>query len=260
MPSTELTESDVREIVETPVTGLPGRTPRAQIVEEKPDNKGREKEPVFIIDFSRSNLESADPEGTMTKKDLLQLAIPLAAGKLADDDSQAKNEVGTDKGGVRSYGFNEPGEFTGWNAAEAEFDDPRDLGDIHEGNAQEKLGDEDAWDGRTYPMPAIRAAEKAFQAEFGNRPMRNRPTMMAVYWGDGKISTPEEENEFEAWVSQADEFCVVGIVLVGYGPGHDAAVKAFKKIADKNPYVSVVALTGVSDPTEAAFDVQLMAA
>jgi hypothetical protein len=259
VPSSELSDTAVREIVETPVTGLKGRTPRAQIIEEKPNNNGREKEPVFIIDKSRSNLEWADPEMTITKADLLKVAVPLAAGKLAGDDSQAKNEVGTDKGGVRSYGFNEPGEFTGWNQEEAEFEDERDYGDLHEGNVQEALSD-DSWDGRTYPMPAIRAAEKAFQAEFGDRPMRNRPTMEVVYWGDGQISTPEEEQEFENWVAQADEFCVVAIVLVGYGPGHDKAVNAFQKIAAKNKFVSVVALTGVSDPTEAALDVQLMAA
>lgn len=259
MPSTELSGEQVQAIVETPVSGLKGRTPRAQIIEEKPDNNGREKEPVFIIDFSGSNMETADPQGTMTKAELLRTAVPLAAGKLAGDDSQAAHEKGTNKGGVRSYGFNEPGEFQGFDEEEAEFDDPRDLGDIHEGNAQELLSG-DVFEGRTFPMPAIRAAEKAFQAEFGSRPMRNRPTMEVVYWGDGKITTPQEEQEFENWVSQADEFCVVAIVLIGYGDGHDAAVKAFQKIAAKNKFVSVVALTGVGDPLEAALDVQLMAA
>lgn len=255
----ELTENKIQEIVEAPVTGMKGRTPRAQIIEEKPDNKGREKEPIFIIDRSGSNMEMADPDGTITKADLLKIAIPLAAAKLAGDDSQADKEKGTDKGGVRSYGFNEPGEFTGWDEEEAEFSDERDYGDLHEGNVQENLTN-DTWEGRTYPMPAIRAAEKAFQGEFKDRPMRNRPTMEVVIWTDGQISTDEEEKELQQWLSQCDETCVVGVVVYGYGVRHDAAVKAYQRIAEKNDFVSVVALTGVSDPTEVALDVQLMAA
>jgi hypothetical protein len=260
MPSETLSGNQIQNIVETPVTGLKGRTPRQQILEEKPDNGGREKEPVFIIDRSRSNLEPVDPEGTMTKAEFLQQAIPLAAKLLAGTDSQAAHEVGTDKGGVRSFAFNEPGEFQGWDPEEHEFSDPRDLGDLHEGNVVEVLGNEDDWNGRTYPMPAVRASEKAFQGEFGSRPMRSRPTQMVVYWGDGQITTQEEEEAFENWVSQADEFLVIAIVLIGFGPGHDAAVKAFRRIAEKNAYVSVLALTGVASANEAALDVQLMAA
>lgn len=253
----ELTETAVREIVETPVTGLPGRTPREQIIEEKPSNNGRDKEPVFLIDLSGSEEEAAGPDSPMTKHELLCVAIPLAAAKLAGDDSQAVNEVGTDKGGVRSYGFNEPQEFGAYDEDEAEFDDDRDFGDLHEGNVQETLNGKAPWGGRTYIMPAVRAAEKAFQGEFDSIAMRKRPTMEVVIWTDGKLS---DEKEFESWLAQADEFCVVGVVVVGYGPGHDAAVAAYQRLAAGNKYISVVALTGVSDPAEVVLDVQLMAA
>lgn len=255
----ELSPQAVQQIVEAPITGLQGRTPRQQIIEEKPDNGGREKEPVFIIDRSRSNLEYADPEQTITKADLLRTAIPIVTKALAGLDSQAAHETGTGKGGVRAFSFNEPGEFTGWNEAEAEFEDERDLGDVHEGNIQEVMYP-DFFDGRTYPMPAIRASEKCFQAEFGNRPLRNRPTQMIVIWTDGQISEQREEDAFEEWLSQCDETCVVGVVVIGYGDGHNAAVKAYQRLAANNKYLSVVALTGVSDPNEIALDVQLLAA
>jgi hypothetical protein len=256
VPSSELSEQAVREIVEAPVTGLPGRTPREQIIEEKPDNGGRDKEPVFLIDISASNGEAASPDSPMTKQQLLLTAIPLATGKLAGDDSQAKSEEGTGKGGVRSYAFNEPCEFEDYDEEEAEFGDTRDLKDVSEANVQESLGNA-PWGGRTYIMPAIHAAEKAFQGEFSSIAMRKRPTMEVVIWTDGKLN---DEADFEEWLAQADEFCVVGVAVVGYGPGHDAAVSSYKRLAAKNKYISVVALTGVSDPAEIALDVQLMAA
>ena len=252
----DLDEATVKEIVETPITGLKGRTPRDQIIEEKPDNNGREKEPIFLIDISGSNGEPAGPDSAMTKQQLLMVAIPLAAGKLAGDDSQAANEVGTGKGGVRSFAFNEPDAFYDWDEEEEEFDDSRDLGDLSEANVQEKLGGA-PWGGRTYIMPAVRAAEKAFQGEFGSVPLRKRPTMEVVVWTDGQLS---DEKDFEEWLAQADETCVVGVAVVGYGHGHDTAVAAYQRLAAKNRYISVVALTGVSDPTEVALDVQLMAA
>lgn len=259
----ELDQATVNEIVETPVTGMHGRTPREQIIEEKPDNGGRDKEPVFIIDISGSNMEGASPDSNMTKKDLLEIAIPLAAGKLAGDDSQAAAEAGTDKGGVRSFCFNEPEEFYDWDEAKEEFEDARDLGDLSEANVQEKLGSA-PWGGRTYIMPAIRAAEKAFQGEYGHIPLRKRPTMEVVVWTDGKLN---DEPEFEQWLAQADETCVIGVAVVGYGPGHNTAVSSYTRLAAQNAkdnggkgYLSVVALTGVSDPTEIALDVQLMAA
>jgi hypothetical protein len=251
----ELTETQQRVIVETPITGLDGRTPRNQIIEEKPDNNGREKEPIFLIDISGSNMEYASPDSTMTKKDLLMVAIPLAAGKLAGDDSQAAHEAGTGKGGVRSFCFSEPKEFGNWDEEEEEFNDARDLGDLSEANVQEKLGGA-PWGGRTYIKPALDAAEKAFQAEFGDVPLRKRPTMMVVVWTDGQLN---DEPEFETWLAQADETCVVGVAVVGYGPGHDNAVSAYRRLAAKNKFISVVALTGVSDPGEIALDVQLMA-
>lgn len=252
----ELEFDDIQKIVEAPITGLRGRTTREQILEEKPDNGGREKEPVFLIDISGSNMEKASPDSNMTKKDLLLVAIPLAAGKLAGDDSQAAHEAGTGKGGVRSFAFNEPESFYDWNEDEEEFDDGRDLGDLSEANVQEKLGGA-PWGGRTHIMPAIKAAEQAFQAEFGDVPLRKRPTMEVVVWTDGQLS---DEAEFEKWLAQADETCVVGVAVVGFGGGHDSAVNAYQRLAAKNKYISVVALTGVSDPTEIALDVQLMAA
>src|SRR5580693_10130392 len=98
-------------IIEAPVTGLLGqRTPRVDI--ERPMSApGKKKEVIFIIDTSGSNGEPAGPDSDITKQELLEVAIPLITGKLAGDDSEAANEVGTGKGGCRSYAADEPEEF-----------------------------------------------------------------------------------------------------------------------------------------------------
>jgi hypothetical protein len=251
-----LNSSQRAAIIEAPVTGLAGRTPRAEI--ERPlAAPGKRKEVIFIVDTSGSNGENAGPDSDMTKQELLEVAIPLITGKLAGDDSEAASEVGTGKGGCRSYAADEPEEFTGFDKEEAEFDDPRDLGDLSEANVQSKLHPAFRG-GRTFLMPAIHAAERCFAAEFpdGDR------VMEIVIFSDGKAS---DEEQVERWVKQmAGPMCTVGVVISGYDePGdnrHAQAVNSWRKIAEDNAHVSLVALTGVSDPNEVALDVQLMAA
>jgi hypothetical protein len=243
---------------ETPVTGTPGkRTPRDQI--EGPVTNGREAEITWIKDWSGSNMESADendPSG-ITKAELVEQIAPLLVGALASKDSQAAAEQAggsDDKGGVLTIGFNEPGELH-FDEGEDESDDPRFLGDLNESNVQEKLSGV-RYEGRTYIMPAIRASERAFQAEFGGRPMRSRPTNYMLVTTDGKLSDPDE---FEQWLAQADETEVVAVAVYGSGAGHDAAVQHYQALAAKNPYITVAALTAVTDPKEIAFDLMLLA-
>lgn len=247
-PAVARTEQEIKEM---PVTGLPGRTPREEI--EKPRTSGREKEPFQGIDGSGSMEEQAAPDAAITKRELVTQAIPIVTRLLAGEDSQGAHEEGG--GGIRSFMFNEPGDLH-FDEGEDESDDERDLGDLNEANVQDKLA-RAPWGGRTYGMPFIHAMERAYQAEFGERPMRNRPTMMGIIWTDGKLS---DAREVEEWVRQADETCVLCVAIVGYGNGHDEAVAHYRSIAENNHYVSVVALTGVSDPQEIALDVQLMAA
>lgn len=256
MPVQELTLEQRQAIIETPVTGQPGRTPRSEI--EKPFAKpGLKKEPIQIIDVSGSNAEPASPDSPMTKQELLIVAIPLCTTAFAKEDTQAAAEAGTNKGGVRSYAADYEEAFTGWDPKEAEFDDSRDLGDLHEGNAREKLT-RAFRGGTTYLMPAFHAAEKAFAKEFP----AGGCVMEIILWTDGKA---DDAAKVEKWIEDmAGPKCVVCVAIVGYDePGdkrHEHAVAHYRKLAQDSPYVSFVALTGVSDPGEAALDVQLMAA
>jgi hypothetical protein len=259
----ELTEQEIKTIVETPVTGLPGRTPRAEI--EKPlTAPGVSLEVIQIVDTSGSNGEQAGPDSLMTKQELLETALPLVVIKLAKDDAEATREASSGtatakgaKGGVRTFAADEPEEFEGWNPEEAEFDDPRDLGDMSEADSLEKLHNAFRG-GRTYLMPAINAAMKAYHKEF---PKGDRAIELVI-WTDGQAS---DEEKVEKWVADmAGPRCAIGVVIIGYdqhGDGrHAKTVRAYQRLTADNPHLALVVLTGVSDPNEVVLDVQLMAA
>lgn len=254
MEETPLSLMTAQDIIEAPITGLKGRTPRDEI--EMPKVQGREIEVIEIMDVSGSNDEQAGPDSRMTKKELIIAMQPHLVAALEGDDSQAAAEQAdgsSDKGGVRVFYANEPQPIV-FEEGEDESDDPRDGKDHNTANVQDRLR-QVPWGGRTYLMPAIHAAETAYQAEFGDRPMRNRPALEVLIITDGKLSDPEP---FEKWLSQADELCVVAVAVIGYGDGHDEAVRHYRKLAAKNKYLTVVALTGVSDPREVAMDLRLL--
>lgn len=243
-----------QQIVEMPVTGMEGRTSRGVV--EMPMTQGREIEVIFIGDVSGSNDEQASPEDPKTKKELIIEILPHLVSALEGDDSQAASEQAdgsSEKGGVRTFWINEPQPIV-FEEGEDESGDVRDAGDLNSANIPDKILDI-PWGGRTFMMPGIRAAETAYQAEFGNRPLRNRPAMEVLIITDGMIS---DAGPFEEWLSQADELCVVCVAVIGYGHGHDQAVDHYKKLAASNRYLTYMALTGVSDPKEIALDLRLL--
>lgn len=242
-----------QEIIEAPITGMAGRTPREEIEKPKTD---RDLEVIEIIDTSGSNEELAAPDSPMTKQELIIAAQPHLVAALEGDDSQAAREQAggsSAKGGVRVFYANEPQPIE-FEDGEDESEDERDGGDHNTANVQEKLA-AIPWGDRTYLMPAINAAEYAYQAEFGEVPLRKRPAMEVLIVTDGKLSDPDE---FERWLAQADELCVVAVAVIGYGKGHDEAVRHYQALAEQNKFITCAALTGVSDPREIALDLRLL--
>lgn len=257
----KLTEDQIRSM---PTTGERDRTPRSEI--ERP-NTDRELEVVWICDVSGSNQEYADNEKSIKKVDLVCEAAPLFISALEADDAQAAEEQsgGSDEhGGLLTIAFSEEGEFH-FDKGEDESDDERFLGDTNSANRDRQIAKIRSLVARGYSthiMPAIRAAEHAYQAEFGDqgsphyKPLRSRPALEMLVTTDGELS---DESEFESWLSSnADETCVVAVAVYGVGRDHDRAVAAYRRIAEKNRYITIVALTGVRDATEMALDLRLL--
>ena len=250
---TSIAELTEQEIIEAPVTGLEGRTPRDEI--EQPRTGNLKKEVVILWDISGSNAEQASPDSPMTKQELAIEAFPHFVAALEGDDAEAKREQSggsSAKGGCRLWCFDEPVEFE-FEDGEDESEDPRDLGDANTANVREKLSQVPWRRGRTYIMPAVRAALHAYASEFGDD--KKRAIEMLVIT-DGKLN---DAREFEAWLTEnAGKHCVVAVAVIGHGDGHKHAVEHYQAIAQQNPYLTCVALTGVSDPREVALDLRLL--
>jgi hypothetical protein len=250
-------------IEETEVTGLPGRTTRDQLEQDRPVTRFK-KEPYFILDGSGSEDELADPEGTITKTELICGVVTQLTPVVEGDDAEAAAEQASGspgKGGMRTFVGNVPDPIE-FEEGEDESDDPRDLGDINSANLQAKLDQFRALvalHARTYLRPALDAAKHAFDTEF---PGAKDRAMEVIFINDGKL---DDEAEVEAWVAaNAGPRCIICVVVVGYDPkpsprGHDAAVAAWNRIAAGNKYLAVDAVTGVADAQEVAFDVQFLA-
>lgn len=263
---TPITET-YEQILEQPVTGDPHRrTPRADF--EMPHTE-KDKEVILIVDGSGSNQEKIAEGSTMTKVEWLEEVLPDVVATLENDDAQAKAEQADgspDKGGCRTFVFSWDAPIT-FKPGEDESDDIRDLGDLNTANVVEKLRtlhDIVSERGQTFIMPALLAAEQAFKAEFATpgaphyAPLHKRPAAEYLVLTDGGLSTVEEEAAFESWMEQADENSVVAVAVYGQGHAHNEAVAHWQAKAKKNPYLTVVALTGVSSPREAALDLRLL--
>ena len=245
-----------QEIIEAPITGLRGRTRREDI--EKPRvKKGAKLEVRIIVDVSGSNGEKAAPDSPKTKQELITEMLPGFVRLLEGDDAQAAREQASgsgDKGGCRAWYANEPDPIL-FDEGEDESDDERDGGDLNTANIREKLA-EIPWGGRTYLMPAITAAEHAGKVELAKLPEDEKwDAEETLIITDGKLSDP---GPFEAWLAHRGPRSVCTVAIIGYGPGHDEAVEHYEALADSNPFLTYVALTGVSHGDEAVLDLRLL--
>lgn len=245
-----------QEIIEAPITGLRGRTRREDI--ERPRvKKGAKLEVRVIWDVSGSNAEKAAPDSDVTKQELATGLWPHFVRLLEGDDAQAGREQSggsSKKGGVRVFYANEPGPIE-FGEGEDESDDERDGGDHNSANVREKMA-AIPWGGRTYLMPAINAAEHASAVEAASLPQDERwDAVETLIITDGKVSDP---GPFEAWLAHAGPRSVVTVAVIGYGSKHDEAVEHYEALADSNPFLTYVALTGVSRPEEAVLDLRLL--
>jgi hypothetical protein len=231
-------------------TGGPNRTPRSEIGPAVSAN--RKKEPVLLLDLSTSmDWGAADENGPDWPAPDSRRAIAIGAlhglvRALESEDSEAAAEQagGSDeRGGLMAHGF---------------ANEHIEIGDLNTSNLERRLNSIQ-WGGRTYIMPAWRAALADYDEEFGDRDPDEQPVMEVLVLTDGEA---DDWMEFEPVLEKATAKRVFVVAIVGHGPKHDATVRAYQEAAAKNQaqdkfgksHVKVVSFESVIDPQEIAAD------
>ncbi|HEV2377842.1 MAG TPA: hypothetical protein VGS19_37475 [Streptosporangiaceae bacterium] len=231
-------------------TGGPNRTPRSEIGPAVSAN--RKKEPVLLLDLSTSmDWNAADDNGPDWPDPTSRRAITIAAlhglvTALESEDSEAATEQagGSDeRGGLMTHGF---------------ANEHVEIGDLNSSNLERRLNSIQ-WGGRTYIMPAWRAALADYDEEFGDRDPAEQPTMLTLVLTDGEA---DDWMDFEPVLEKADTKHVFVVAIIGHGDKHDATLRAYTQGAEKNQaqdkfgkkHVEVVSFDSVTDPGEIAGD------
>ena len=137
-----------------------------------------------------------------------------------------------------------------------------EVGDLNSSNLERRLNAIQRG-GRTYIMPAWKAALADYDEEFGDRDPDEQPVMETVIITDGEA---DDWQDFGAVLEKATAKRVFVVAIVGHGPKHDATLQAYQAAAQKNQsqdkfgksHVKVVSFDSVTDPGEIATDLITM--
>jgi hypothetical protein len=191
--------------------------------------EAQEKEPMLLLDTTGSmNYPSAEND-TTPRKDTIKEAIGIIVAQLAAQDSQAAKEE--EGGGLRTV------TFAGGNAS--------DLDDVNPNNLEQKWA-QIHWAGGTRIMPGLNKLIEVYNDEFGSRPAAARPLLMALVITDGEA---DDTDQFARAVAQAAGGVYFALAIIGYGPEHDAAVRQYQNIEQKNAHVKVLPFAAETDPS-----------
>ena len=225
-------------------TGGPSRTPRSEI--RPAVSASRTKEPVLLLDLSTSmNWGAADEYGPEwpdagSRRAIVVEALHGLVRVLEREDSEAAAEQadGSDElGGLMAHGF---------------ANRHVEIGDLNSSNLERKLS-QIKWGGKTYIMPAWRAALADYDEEFGDRDPDEQPTMLTLVVTDGEA---DDWQEFGPVLEKATVKRVFVVAILGHGRKHDATLAAYQQAARKNAardrfgkaHVEVVSFDAVTDP------------
>src|SRR5580700_6261920 len=231
-------------------TGGPNRTPRSEIGPAVSAN--RKKEPVLLLDLSTSmdwgaaNENGPDYPDAGSRRAIVIGALAGLVRALEDEDTEAAAEQagGSDElGGLLTHGF---------------ANGHVEIGDLNSSNLERRLN-EIQWGGRTYIMPAWKAALADYDEEFGDKDPDEQPTMLTLVLTDGEA---DDWMEFEPVLEKASAKRVFVVAIVGQGDKHNATLTAYQQAARKNAardkfgkvHVEVVSFDAVTDPDEIALD------
>jgi hypothetical protein len=193
-----------------------------------PPEQGQEKEPMLLLDTTGSMNYGTSETDSTPRKDTIKEAIGLIVAELAGEDSQAAKEE--EGGGLRAVTF----------AGGAAYD----IGDLNPGNLEQKWA-AIRWAGGTRIMPGLNKLVEVYNEEFGSEPPAERPLLMALVITDGEA---DDADQFGHAIAQASGGIYFALAIIGYGAEHDAAMRQYKAIEEKNAHVKVLPFAAETDP------------
>jgi hypothetical protein len=191
------------------------------------------KEPMLLLDVTGSMNYAVSATSQTPRRIVIQEAISIVVERLAQEDSEAANEE--HGGGLRTVTFA--------NGI------ARDLEDLNPNNLRQKW-ERIVWDGGTLIMPGWNKLIEVYADEFGDRPVSQRPKLLALIITDGEA---RDFDKFAKTLKSLGGNIYVELAIVGYGIEHDNALKAYQQAADANPgHVEVRTFGSQTDPQQIA--------
>lgn len=189
---------------------------------------GPEKEPMLLLDTTGSMNYATSERDSTPRKSTIREAISLIVARLAAADSQAAEEE--EGGGLRTITF-----------ADGRA---QDLGDLNSDNLAQKWNTIQ-WGGGTRIMPGFNLLLKTYTDEFGNEPPAERPLLLALVITDGEA---DDTDAFKNTIARSAGSMYVVLAIIGYGPEHDRALRAYQQVEAQNAHVKVLSFASETDP------------
>lgn len=183
---------------------------------------------MLLLDTTGSMNYGTSESDSTPRKDTIKEAIRIIVADLAKEDSQAAKEE--EGGGLRAV------TFAGGSA--------NDIGDLNPTNLEQKWG-AIHWAGGTRIMPGLNKLVEVYNEEFGSEPPAERPLLMALVITDGEA---DDADQFGRAIAQAAGGIYFALAIIGYGPDHDAALRQYKAIEEKNAHVKILPFAAETDP------------
>jgi len=191
------------------------------------------KEPMLLLDVTGSMNYAASHDSQTPRRIVIQEAISIVVERLASEDSEASNEE--HGGGLRTV------TFANGTA--------KDLEDLNPSNLRAKW-ERIAWDGGTLIMPGWNKLIEVYADEFGDRPISQRPKLLALIITDGEA---RDFQKFAETIKKLGGNIYVELAIIGYGSEHDNALRSYQQAADQNPgHVEVRTFGSQTDPQQIA--------
>ncbi|MGH2508005.1 MAG: hypothetical protein ACRDHZ_11465 [Ktedonobacteraceae bacterium] len=191
-------------------------------------HSGQEKEPMLLLDTTGSMNYATSERDSTPRKSTIREAISLIVARLAAADSQAAEEE--EGGGLRTITF-----------ADGRA---QDLGDLNSDNLVQKWNTIQ-WGGGTRIMPGFNLLLKTNTDEFGSEPPAERPLLLALVITDGEA---DDTDAFKNTIARSAGSMYVVLAIIGYGPEHDRALRAYQQVEAQNAHVKVLSFASETDP------------